>query len=41
MAPGSYSITWNAAHHASGVYFAKLDMMGGRKTLVNKLMLVK
>ena len=36
---GRYDITWNADHHASGVYMIKL--IAGSTVKVQKVMLVK
>ncbi len=39
-APGSYAVTWNAGSHASGTYFARIEMYGN-KVLNHKMTLLK
>ena len=37
--PGAYTVTWNAARYASGIYFCRLE--AGRYVSTQKMMLVK
>ncbi|MBE2226163.1 MAG: T9SS type A sorting domain-containing protein [Ignavibacteria bacterium] len=39
LAPGTYSATWNASNHPSGVYFYRLS--AGEFTETNKMILIK
>ncbi len=38
--PGNYEVTWNAASHANGMYFCRIEL-GDSKVLTQKMMLVK
>ena len=39
LAPGQYTVKWNATEFSSGVYFLKLE--AGNFSQVEKLMLIK
>lgn len=38
--PGEYALTWNAANHATGIYFVRLDVEGSAG-ITQKVLLVK